>query len=194
MATIILAGGLSSRMGTDKAGLVLGESTLIESLVLRFADVNGPVLVVARPDQEIAVGTASVVRDVYLNVGPLGGLHAGLAASPDDRNFTLACDMPFASPELARCLIPLLADHDAVVPMLDRGPEPLYAVYRKSCLRAVESAIVNNRLRMRDVLETLDVLYIAQSELQAHDPDIRSFTNINTPEDYQEAVRLARNE
>jgi len=190
MATIILAGGSSTRMGRDKALLALGESTLIQSLVTRFVEQIGPVIVVLRPGRELSTQQASTVYDIYQGAGPLAGLHAGLMASPDDENLLLACDMPLADPELARYMLTRLSDHDAVVPMLARGPEPLFAVYRKSCLPAVESSIAAGRLRMRDPLDRLDVLYIPEDEIRERDPDLRSFFNINTPEDYREALRI----
>ena len=191
MATIILAGGLSTRMGLDKALLAAGDCTMIQSLVTRFAREMGPVIVVLRPDQKLVTENASTVYDLHRGVGPLGGLYAGLLASHEDGNFVLACDMPFANPELANYILSQLADHDAVVPMPARGPEPLHAAYRKSCLPIVESSIAAGRLRMRDVLDRLDVIHISEGELRKRDPELRSFFNVNTPEDYEEAVRLA---
>jgi len=190
MATIVVAGGSSARMGHDKASLAIEGSTILQALVCRFADELGPVIVVCRREQDLEVERATSVYDIYQGAGPLGGLHAGLLASPDDENLLLACDLPFADPELARYLVSRLDEHDAVVPVLARGPEPLFAVYRKSCLPAVESSIAAGRLRMRDPLDRLDVLYIPEDEIRERDPDLRSFFNINTPEDYREALRI----
>ena len=189
MATIVVAGGLSTRMGHDKASLAIAGFTILQGLVCRFADEIGPVIVVCRQKQGLKVERATTVYDVYQGAGPLGGLHAGLLASPDDENLVLACDMPFADPELARYMLARLSDHDAVVPMLARGPEPLLAVYRKSCLAAVESSIAAGRLRMRDPLKQLDVLYVPKDEIRERDPDLRSFVNVNTPEEYLTALR-----
>ena len=190
MAAIILAGGFSTRMGRDKSTLTMGGDMLLQLLATRFAEVMGRVIVALRPGQEAATGPGSVVYDVHQGIGPLGGLHAGLLASPDEENFVLACDMPFASAELAAHIISRLPDHDAVVPMLARGPEALYAAYTRSCLPAVESSIRAGRLRMRQMLELLDVLYIPENDLNEHDPGLRSFLNVNTPEEYQQALRL----
>ena len=190
MAAIILAGGMSSRMGTDKALLEMGSVGLLQSLVTRFAERMGRVIVVLRAGQEVELHQTKTVRDVYQGIGPLGGLHAGLTASSDDENFVLACDMPLADPELALWILSELSDHDAAVPMLSRGPEPLHAAYRKSCLPTVGSSIADGGLRMRDVLTRLDVLYIPEDEIRERDPDLRSFLNINTPEDYREALRI----
>ena len=184
MATIILGGGLSTRMGLDKASLAAGGCTMIESLATRFAREIAPVIVVLRPGQELVTEHTTTVYDLHQGVGPLGGLHAGLLASPDETNFVIACDMPFADPDFACYILSQLAGHDAAVPMLARGPEPLHSAYRKSCLPAVESSIAAGRLRMRDALDRLDVLYIPENELKKRDPDMRSFVNVNTPEEY----------
>lgn len=189
MATIILAGGASARMGRDKACLEMDGSTVLCALVARFAGEFGPVIVVARRGQDLDVGDAVVVHDSYEGMGPLGGLHAGLTASSDAENFVLACDMPFAEPEVARHLISRLGTHDAVVPALRAGLEPLHAAYRKSCLPAIGANLDAGILRMRDMLDQVDTLFLSEDDLVPLDPDLCSFVNINTPEAYQEALR-----
>lgn len=192
MATIILAGGMSRRMGSDKASLEIEGSTLIELLVSGFGRELGPILVVTRPGCNLRVEHSVNVHDVYQGMGPLGGLHAGLAASPDDANLLLACDMPFADPELGRYLLSLLNDHDAVVPVLEKGPEPLFAAYRKTCLAQVETNLRSGVLKMQTLLDGIRTRYVAESDLRRYDPELRSFLNVNTPEDYARALSLLR--
>ena len=190
MATVILAGGSSKRMGRDKASLEIGGSTLIQSLVTRFADKFGGVIVVVGTGDQPAVDGALMAYDVYHNAGPLGGLHAGLLATQDEVNFVLACDMPLASVELASYIVSLAPGYDAVVPMLARGPEPLHAAYAKSCLGVIESAIADGNLKMADALKSLNVFYVTEDKLRDHDPELHSFVNVNTHEDYLEATQL----
>jgi len=190
MATIILAGGLSTRMGLDKASLATGECTMTQSLAAKFAPEMGPVIVVLRPGQKLATEHTTTVYDLHQGVGPLGGLHAGLLASPDETNFVIACDMPFANPELARYILSQLAGYDAVIPMLETGLEPLHAAYRKTCLAEIERSIAAGKLKMRSALERLHVHYLPEHETRKHDPALLSFTNVNTPEDYERALRL----
>ena len=190
MATIVVAGGSSARMGHDKASLAIEGSTILQSLVCRFAGELGPVIVVCRREQDLEVERATSVYDIYQGAGPLGGLHAGLLASPDDENLLLACDLPFADPTLGRYLLSRLDEHDAVVPVLERGPEPLHAAYRKSCLTQVESCLRLKLYRMQELLDRVRVLDIPESELRRHDPQLRSFLNVNTREDYARALRF----
>ncbi len=189
MATIILSGGTSARMGRDKASLEMDGSTILQALVTRFAGEFGPVIVVARPGQDLDVENATLVYDSYEGKGPLGGLQAGLTASPDAANFVLACDMPFADTEVARYVLSLLDRHEAVVPMLENGIEPLHAAYRRSCLPQVEANLEAGILRMRDLLDRVDTVYVPENDLRSLDPELLSFLNINTPEAYQEALR-----
>jgi len=146
-------------------------------------------VVVGTGDQAVVDG-ALMAYDLYHNAGPLGGLHAGLLASPDEVNFLLACDMPLASPELASYIVSLASGYDAVVPMLARGPEPLHAAYAKSCLGVVESAIKDGNLKMADALKSLNVLYVPEDIVREYDPQLHSFVNVNTPRDYLEATQL----
>jgi len=146
--------------------------------------------VVVRPGDQPPVDGALIAYDAYHDAGPLGGLHAGLLATQDEVNFVLACDMPLASVELASYIVSLAPGYDAVVPMLARGPEPLHAVYARSCLGVIESAIAGGNLKMRDALKSLNVLYVPEDKLREHDRQLHSFVNINTPRDYLEATQL----
>jgi molybdopterin-guanine dinucleotide biosynthesis protein A len=98
--------------------------------------------------------------------------------------------MPFADPVLGRYLLSRLGQYEAVVPLLERGPEPVHAVYRKSCLTQVESGLKLRLYRMQELLDRVRVLYIPERELRQHDPQLRSFVNINTREDYARALQL----
>lgn len=189
MATIILAGGSSARMGREKALLEMNGTTIVQRLVSRFARALGPVIVVCRSDQDLQIEGATVVHDIHEGAGPLGGLHAGLLASPDDANLLLGCDMPFADPELGCHLVSLLGDHDAVACDLGHGPEPLFAAYRKSCLTQIESNLRLRLYRMKELLDRIDVLYLSEDEVRARDPHLRSFVNLNTPDEYLDALK-----
>ncbi|MDO8682668.1 MAG: molybdenum cofactor guanylyltransferase [Armatimonadota bacterium] len=191
MAVIILSGGLSSRMGRNKALLPAEGTTLLQSLVSRFSEELGPVIVVLRQRQNLSIQNAVVTRDVLNDAGPLGGLHAGLLAAPDDVNLALACDMPFANVELARHILSRANGYDAVVPKLERGIEPLFAAYRKACIADIEFLIEAGKRRMRDLLDQVRTLYLDESELRYYEPDLHSFINVNTPEDYTTYLMLS---
>jgi molybdenum cofactor guanylyltransferase len=189
-AVIILAGGLSTRMRVDKASLALGDSTLLGSLIDRFSRRFATIIVVQRPEQNLTVGDAVIAHDVFHSAGPLGGIHSGLLASPHEKNVVVACDMPFADPAVAHYLISVLGDHDAVIPMLERGPEPLFAAYKKAMHAHVEKALESRSFKVRDFLDSVDTLYVAEDDIRNIDPELRCFLNINTPDDYEKLTRL----
>jgi molybdopterin-guanine dinucleotide biosynthesis protein A len=99
--------------------------------------------------------------------------------------------MPFVSTALLRALIALAADADAVVPVLDGQAEPLHAVYRTGCVPAVERALAEGRKRVNSFFDAVRVRYVGEDELRAWDPDLRSFLNVNRPDDLERARVLA---
>jgi molybdenum cofactor guanylyltransferase len=190
---IILSGGKSSRMGTNKALLKINEKTNIEriadTLKVSFNDI---ILVTNQPEDYQFLGL-KMVQDFYPGQGPLAGVHAGLFASAFEKNFVVACDMPFVSVGLAEVLIQNSGDYDAVVPVINGVQHPLFSVFHKRVNGAVAHSIETGRLRMKHLLDTLNVLYVTEKDLQAYssiDLD-RVFFNMNHPDEYEDAKRWA---
>ncbi len=104
----------------------------------------------------------------------------------------VACDMPFVDPALLGFLLGLVGDGvDAVVPLVRGEPQPLHAVYSRACAGAAAAQIMTGDLKMAKLLDRLRVRYVAEAELRAVDPELRSFFNINTPADLELARSLA---
>lgn len=190
MATIILAGGQSARMGRDKALLKAGGETILEALVQRFQGVAGEVLVCARADQSLGVSDARIVRDQFADSGPLAGLHAGLAASEDEVNFVVGCDYPLAKREVAGLLLERLGDGMAAVGEVGGRLQPLQAAYSARCLPEVERSIAAGKRRMTEFVRELPCVRVGEDELMLVDRELYSFLNMNTPEDYARALEL----
>ncbi|WP_342433652.1 molybdenum cofactor guanylyltransferase [Neobacillus sp. FSL H8-0543] len=190
-AAIILSGGKSSRMGTNKALLKINEKTnierLIETLKVHFDDI---ILVTNEPEHYQFLGV-KLVADHYPNKGPLAGFHAGLTASSYDVNFIVACDMPFVTGALAETLVNNINHYDAVVPVINGKIQTLCAVFQKSTVKKIEECIENGRLPIKHLLDHLNVLSLSEKELQAYsNGDIeRVFFNMNYPHEYEEAKR-----
>ena len=183
---VIMAGGDSRRMGDDKATLLLGEQTLLQ----RVADVVTPlfaqVLVsVRRPRPEIDLPQ---VCDVHADAGPLAGLYAALDRATTPQApwiFAVATDMPFVRPALIELLAARRAGYDAVVPVVHGHPQPLAAFYAASALAPISALLETpgGRRSLRAALSQLNVCYVGQSELIAADPQLRSFFDLDTPQD-----------
>ena len=183
----ILAGGASSRMGTDKSQLLLENQTFVERIGATLLTVTDTIRLVGGSDNF----KLPVVTDVYPQWGALGGLHAALSACRREWAIVVACDLPFVTSELFRTLASLSAEHDAVVPIQPDGrPQPLAALYRVDpCSQRATELIEAGRRRPLDLLESVRTRWVDFAEISNLAQAERFFVNINTPEDYYDVVR-----
>jgi molybdopterin-guanine dinucleotide biosynthesis protein A len=191
---VILAGGESRRLGRNKALLRIGGQTLIERVLESIAPIAAEVIVVvASPEQAAALPLPSekrVVSDRYPGCGSLGGIYTGLSASREPWVLLVACDMPFLNPTLLRRLMAMRRGVDAVVPRLEGQPEPLHALYSKTCLGPMERMLQAGQLKIAPLFEAVRVRYVDEGTIDRIDPDHRSFFNVNSPADVEEALGL----
>lgn len=184
---VILAGGDSRRMGRDKATLILDGKPLLQHVTDAVVQVFPHVMVSVRQSREGL--DFRQVCDVRNEAGPLAGLAAALASIETPWLFAVACDMPFVSPALLDFLAEQRAGHQAVVPMVQGHPQPLAAFYARSCLAEIREVLASDgRHSLRALLERLDVCYVDEAQLQEHDPQLRSFFDLDTPEDVAAVV------
>ena len=183
---IILAGGESQRMGCDKATLALGEHSLLQRVVAIVQPLFPQLLVSVRqlrPDIELPQ-----ICDTQPNAGPLAGLCAALEKSTTPWIFAVATDMPFVQAALIEHLALRRADFQAVVPVVAGHPQPLAAFYTVGALAVIQDLLAGDGKRsLRAALERLNVCYVDESELRAADPGLRSFFDLDTPEDLAQA-------
>lgn len=199
LTVLILAGGRSTRMGQDKAWLNLAGAPLIEHVVRRLLPLAAEIVFSTNDPESFREliarlpVTASMAIDEYPGAGPLAGLHAGLRAATTDVVLAVATDMPFVNHRLIEVMAVACRHADAVVPRLPASgftapqPEPLHALYRKSCLPAIEAALTAGRRRAVGFLQDVDVCYLDEDVLRQVDPELRSFRNVNTPEEWARA-------
>ncbi|MFS1516957.1 molybdenum cofactor guanylyltransferase [Bacillus sp. SM2101] len=194
VGAIILAGGQSKRMGTNKALLrVEGKYNIVrmkEALQLMFEEI----ILVTNQEQQYKFLEIPIVPDLVDAKGPLAGLQAGLQAAQNDKNVVVACDMPFISTSVTSYLLSQANGCDAVVPIIGGKIHPLYAVYSKSALPIIHSCLKENQLKVVDVLSRLQVRYINEQELmKLEDIDLgRVFFNMNYPMDYEKVKRWVK--
>ena len=185
----ILAGGASSRMGTDKAQLTLGGRTFLERIASALGTITPEISVVgARPESNGL--NFPVVEDIYRECGALGGLHAALLACRAPWAAVVSCDLPFVTGELFARLCELrTAEADAVVPRQPDGrPQPLCALYSPArCLELAARLLHEGERRPRVLLQQAHTRWVVPAELA----DLRYaelfFLNVNTPTDYERA-------
>lgn len=188
---VVLAGGRSTRMGTDKALLPFGNETLIERSVRKLQALCPEVLVVGRRPGQYPITGIREIWDIYPDHGPLGGIHAALTYAVCDRVLITACDMPFWEPDLARLLVRSSLGHDAAIPRIGAYVEPLLAVYAKSCLKMIETLLDLDHNKVSDLYALLNVNFLSGEVLKsACDPDT-AFLNLNKREDWLRLVGSA---
>ncbi|MFD0826655.1 molybdenum cofactor guanylyltransferase [Neobacillus sp. M.A.Huq-85] len=192
-AAIILSGGKSSRMGTNKALLKINEKTNIERLVEELKGFFSEIILVTNLPDEYQFLGVKMVSDRFPGLGPLAGLHAGLQESTQEVNVAVACDMPFVSGELAEKIVAKLDGFDAAIPVIEGKKQPLFAAYGRRILPVVEASLEKGNLRMTQLFDDLQVLYLTEEDLPGYSKPIleRTFFNMNYPEEYEKAKKWA---
>jgi molybdopterin-guanine dinucleotide biosynthesis protein A len=188
MTGIILAGGESRRMGRDKSFLEKDGRPLIAHIIDLYAGLFEQTIIVTNTPERYRSYGVELVKDVLDIRGPLTGIYSGLLRSRSEYGFVAACDMPFLNPGLIAYMGTVATGRDAVVPRYDGYLEPLHAVYRKGLLPVIEAQLATGDRRIRSIFDRIDVRYLTEEEIGRFDPERRSFKNVNTPEEYKEAV------
>lgn len=186
---IILCGGRSSRMGTDKALLPIGDELMLQRIVRLLGEVVSPIVVVAAVDQVLPTLPSDIIlaHDQHPERGPLEGLHAGLAAiAPfSEAAYVTGCDTPLLQAAFVRHLLEKLGQHQIVVPLDEGHYHPLAGVYRVSVLPIIRAMLDRNERPLHDLLARADTLGMPVEDLRAVDPELDSLRNLNTVAEYE---------
>lgn len=189
---VILAGGASSRMGSNKALLPHKGGRFIESIYRELSEIFPEVILVTNTPEQYQFLPCKKVPDLFQGMGALAGIHAGLASSSNPAVFTVACDMPHLDPWLIRHIANRGAGCDLVLPRSKYGYEPLHALYRKGCLPVMEECLKKGERKITSILPQLRVRELDAVEVARFDPSFDSFSNINTPEEYYQLRNSAK--
>lgn len=188
---IILAGGLSSRMGTNKAMLELNGSAVLQHVIKALRPAVSRIIVAAGPHvTTYSAMDYDCVQDHYPGKGPLAGLHAALEASDTDWNLVCACDMPLLQTSFFDGIKKLVESHNsysAIVPRVDGHVHPLAGAYHKRVLPDLEQRLNQDHLRVMRWLEEIGCRYVEVEELESagvHQVAMQ-MSNMNTPEEYE---------
>jgi molybdopterin-guanine dinucleotide biosynthesis protein A len=178
-AVFVLAGGRSSRMGSDKALLPFNGRTLVEHVMAQAHSVTGNIILVGDKSRYNNFGYP-VIEDFFVGYGPLAGIHAALDRTICEWNLILACDMPEVTTEFLSQLTERAesGSADAVIPVPPEGvPQPLCAAYRRRCAAAIAHALRRGVRKVTDGLAGLEIDYWPV-------PHSHFFRNLNTPQDW----------
>ncbi len=180
---VILAGGKSSRYGSNKALAELNGMPLIERVLGVMGSVFEDLILITNSPGEYAHLKIPMKEDLIKGLGPLGGIYTGLESISHEAGFFVACDMPFLNEGLIRHMLAISGDYDAVVPKIDWKIETLHTLYRKRCLPAIKSLIDSRNYQAKQFFQRIRVRYVGQDEILAFDPRLRAFANVNRPEE-----------
>ncbi len=185
MNAVILVGGKSSRMGTNKAFLELKGKTFIELQIELLREMFDEIFISANTSSEYEYLNLPIFKDVYPGKGPLGGIYTSLINSSSLHTFMLACDMPFVVPELIKHLKDLTKEYDVVIPKSEKGLEPLHAFYSKKCIDPIKRSLDENNLRIISFFPHVNVKIVELDSLTSSDSFKNSIKNLNTRDDYE---------
>ncbi|HZF05697.1 MAG TPA: molybdenum cofactor guanylyltransferase [Patescibacteria group bacterium] len=189
---VIQAGGRSTRMGGEpKALLELGGKRIVERVVDALGAVLDDLLVVTNTPERYEFLHLPMVADRYPDGGSLGGIFTGLEAAGGDAAFTVACDMPFLSPDVVRLVLARAGEADVVIPRVGGQYETMHALYAKACLGPMEARLRAGRLKIVGFFPDVRVLEITAAAVARHRAPEVAFMNVNTPDELARARALA---
>jgi molybdopterin-guanine dinucleotide biosynthesis protein A len=179
---VVLAGGISSRYGKNKALIEFHGIPLIERVLDVMRPIFRHVIIITNTPDEYSYLELPMYQDIIKGLGPLGGIFTGLQVIPDS-GFFVACDMPFLNQGLIRHIVEIKADFDLVVPIISGNMEALHSLYGKGCQSKIEDMINSKIYQVFRFFPEVSVRYVDEDEVRIFDPDLRSFLNINRPEE-----------
>jgi len=180
ITAIILAGGQSTRMGTDKALLQINGKTLLECALEICRPVCGDILISSNNPEHEKFGY-KIIPDEIKNCGPLCGIYSCLKKSETPWNFIISVDAAFVEPAFIEYLINETDDSDAIVPVHDKGKEPLISMYHKNGLVEMQKHLKSGDLKMQNLINTINAKFVDSQNWIEKYPKI--FCNLNRPDD-----------
>jgi len=202
MTGTILAGGENRRIPLLKGHIEIKGEKIIDSSVNLMRNLFGRVVISTNTPELYFYCGVPMIGDIINQRGPLTGIFSVLLNIKDDAIFVVACDMPFLNDQLMKYMLdkyrgknrenpePLtsgseITKWDAVIPVFEGKPQPLFGIYSKNILGIIEKRLNKGLKKLKDMLTEINVLYIKEEEVRQIDPEGRSFLNINTMEDLE---------
>jgi molybdopterin-guanine dinucleotide biosynthesis protein A len=190
----ILAGGESTRMGSDKTLARLLGRPLLDYVVARLRRLGSEIILITNAPNDHTRFGLPMFGDILPGKGPLGGIYTAISHAASRHVLVVAGDMPFLNRELLRYMIDLAPGFDVVAPRMCGRTEGLHAIYGKGCLDPIRAHLEGNRLKLIGFYDDVRVRYVDEAEIDRFDPDHRSFFNINTLADLEAAQRMAESD
>lgn len=195
VTAVVLAGGRGTRIGGNKPAVELGGVPLLQWAVDAVSAVADRIIFSVAPEQELpdirCRLPAIICEDLLPGRGPLSGVYSGLQASEAEHALFVPCDAPFVEPALLELLWANRCRKDAVIPVVGQRQQTLVAVYGRTCANRMEAALNSGDLSMHALLRDVAVRYMPEDALRTVDPELRSFSSVNTRAELESAQRAA---
>jgi molybdopterin-guanine dinucleotide biosynthesis protein A len=189
LTVAIMAGGQSSRMGTDKSFVLFQGRPMIEIIKERVTGLGDELILITNKPDEYTHLHLPMFSDVYPDHGSLGGIFTAVHYATHPYTLVVACDMPWLNRPLLEHMITLRQTAEVIVPRWQKYPEPLHAIYHKNCLAAIEANLQAQRLKITGFFGQVQVHFVEREVIERFDANGRSFANINTPDELQQINR-----
>lgn len=184
--TYILAGGKSTRMGTDKGLLLFHGKPLIERIIEELNPVFEKTAIVSNNPEYERFGL-EVVKDLIKDIGPAGGIHAALNHTQAKKVFIVSCDMPFVARGAVEYILENSGEAQIVVPSFRGNIQPLFGVYAADCLPQWNRLLELGIVKLRQMISHFKLLRIDVNENKLFNEIL--FMNVNDPNDFTKAVK-----
>jgi molybdopterin-guanine dinucleotide biosynthesis protein A len=185
LAGVILAGGKNIRMGVNKAFLTVYGQRIIDRTAVLFNTLFRQIILVTNTPLAYASLDLEIAVDLIPANSPLVGIYTGLYYSAHPYVFVAGCDMPFISRPVIEYLVSHCPGYDVIIPRLDDGYHPLYAVYSRRLIKPMAELIRGGKLKITEVFSHARLREVTAAELRPLDRELRSFLNLNTPDDFR---------
>lgn len=188
---VILAGGKSSRMGTNKSFLKIGNQTIIERIVDLMNSIFSEVILITNSPEEYKFLNLPLFEDIYRWKGPLAGIHSALVHSTTEKIFVLSCDVPLMSKEMIQYIVEYKSDKPIIFCEAAGHYQPLVGVYSKVILNEVENFISTTEVSNKSFhhfLKNVEAEIIHPEKLSFYKDEL--FFNVNRPEDFEELKKF----
>jgi molybdopterin-guanine dinucleotide biosynthesis protein A len=189
---IILAGGKSSRMGTDKGLQELCGKPLISYSIKALSEICSTIIISTSSDAYQSFGYKTVADEIP-GIGPMGGIYSALKQSKTEKNLVLSCDLPFVSVELLSYILKSSEGYKVTVPWQgNQHYEPLCGFYHLSILDQISIYIQNNNYKLPDLFNEITInQLVINNELDFYTEEL--FLNVNSKHDLATAENLMHN-
>jgi molybdopterin-guanine dinucleotide biosynthesis protein A len=181
ITAVILAGGKSRRMKTDKALIKFNDRTLLENQI----DLLNPIfnkIIISANSQNYSFANLQIINDEQSDLGPIGGILSVLKKVKTDYVFIISVDMPLITTGLIKHLISKKANYDIVLPVFNDKYEPTCAVYSRNCINTIEEQIFAKDYKLKNFIEKSNTNFVEINEnSEFYNKDL--FVNLNSPKD-----------